>query len=81
MESLRKAQNDINHKIVNDYYASLTDFYNLIGLAETAYSEEVGWNSDKLLELEFSAVMSSDNRPCISIAYNYAPIRGYSRVQ
>jgi hypothetical protein len=80
MESLKKAQNDLNYRVLNDYYASLTDFYNLVGLSPTTYSDEVGWNSDKMLELEFSTTMSDDNRPCISVGFAVTPIRGYSRI-
>jgi hypothetical protein len=81
MESLKKAQNDLNYKILNSYYASLTDFYNLIGLSRTTTSDDVGWNSDEMLELRFSTIMSDDQRPCIAIDFKVAPIRGYFRVQ
>jgi hypothetical protein len=80
METLRKAQNDINYRVNNDYYASLTDFYNEIGLAETSISDEVGWNADKLLDLKFSTTMSEDGRPCIVIDYAVAPVRDYHRL-
>ena len=81
VESLRKAQNDINAQINHDYYASLSDFYNLIGLPDTKYSGEVGWNSDVQLELKFSTVLSEDGRPCISLEFEVYPIRDYFRVQ
>jgi hypothetical protein len=82
MEALRKAQNDLNHKVLNDYYASLTDFYDLIGLPRTSYSDEVGWNSDSQLELQFSTVLSEDGRPCLSVDFKegMTPIRDYYRV-
>lgn len=81
MESLRRAQNDINAQILHDFYASLSDFYGLIKLPSTKYSNEVGWNSDTPLELKFSTVLSEDNRPCISLEYTVYPIRDYFRVQ
>lgn len=79
METLKKAQNDLNYKVINDAYASLGDFYNLLGLPTTAISDEVGWSTDKLLELEFSTTLSEDGRPCIAIAYRTEPIRDYFR--
>lgn len=81
MESLKKAQNDLNYMVLNNYYASQSDFYDLLGLDRTKVSDDVGWNSDKLLELTFSTVLSDDDRPCIVVDYQVAPIRGYSRVQ
>lgn len=80
MESLRKAQNDLNAKVFNWNYASLTDFYELIGLPLTSVSDELGWNLDKPLELEFSTVMSEDNRPCIAVSFKMVPIRDYYRI-
>jgi hypothetical protein len=81
METLRKAQNDINFAILNNMYASLSDLYDLIGLPDTPYSREVGWNADVQLEMSFSTVLSEDGRPCISLDYRVYPIRGYSRLQ
>lgn len=81
VETLRKAQNDINQQILTNMYASLWDFYELIGLPSTAYSNEVGWNTDTLLDLDFSTVLSEDKRPCVSINYTVFPIRDYYRLR
>lgn len=79
MEELKKAQNDTNYTVLNDYYASLSDFYSKINLPRTQVSDEFGWNSDKLLELEFSTVLSEDGRPCLAVSYAVSPIRDYYR--
>lgn len=71
MEKLRKAQNDINMKLVNQMYATLNDFYWIMELPQTSDSGGVGWDSSRLLELEFSTVLSDDSRPCIAFEYNY----------
>lgn len=77
METLRKAQNDINHQLLHDMYATLDDFYKIIGLKSTKFSSEVGWTSDNMLELRFSATLSDDSKPCIAIEYSSYPIRDY----
>lgn len=79
MQSLRKAQNDINHQINMNFSASLTDFYDLIGLDPTGMSDEFGWNSDKLLDLQFSATIGQDEKPCIVFDYATVPTRRYNR--
>ena len=71
MEDLRRAVNDINMEINNQIYVTLEDFYDTIGLKHTSHSGELGWTSDKLLELEFSTVMTEDGRPCLAFQYNY----------
>lgn len=81
MESLRRAQNDINYQVNNSYYASLSDFYDLIGLSRTSMSDDFGWNSDKLLELDISTTLTPGGKPCLTFNFRVMPIRGYSRLQ
>jgi hypothetical protein len=70
MEDLRKAENAINHTINHDLYATLSEFYAHIGLSSTAVSDNLGWNSDRLLELRFTTAIH-DGTPCIVFEYNY----------
>jgi hypothetical protein len=77
MEALRKAENDINRQVLNDGYASLSDFYRLIGLQRTSEADEIGWTTDKSLELKFSTVLSEDGRPCLSFEFSVRPARDY----
>lgn len=79
METLRKAENDINRQVIHDGFASLGDFYDLVGLPKTSVSDEIGWTSEKPLEIHFSSVLSNDNIPCISIEYRGVPIRHFDR--
>jgi len=71
MEKLRKAQNELNSKLLKHDYATFDDFYYIIGLQPTTTSGNLGWTSDKLMELEFSTALSDDGRPCITFTYNY----------
>lgn len=71
METLRRAENDINMKIMRELYVTLDEFYHLIGLMGTTHSNELGWDSDKLMKLEFSTVLSDSNEPCLAFEYNY----------
>lgn len=80
VETVKKAVNDINHKINNYFHASVTDFYNAIGLEGTKYSDSIGWNSDELLDVQFTPTMYQD-KPAIMLGYNHGPILGFDRVQ
>lgn len=77
VEAIRKAENEINKQILTYDYATLTDFYDKLGLRATPFSNEVGWNTERMLEVRFSTVISDDNQPCISIDYDELPIREY----
>lgn len=79
METIKQAQNNLNHHILNNVYASLNDFYDMIGLSRTKTGDEIGWNSDKLMEIHFSTTMSDDQKPCIAIDFSVEPVRNYFR--
>src|ERR1043165_5044121 len=81
MEKVRKAVNDINYNINNYMHASLSDFYDMLGLSRTKFSDEVGWNTDELLAVKYAPTCPRDGGPAIAISYNTAPIRGYDRLQ
>lgn len=71
METLRKAMNTLNAKILSHDYATLWDFYYMIGLGHTKMADHVGWRSPKLMDLQFSVLLTDDGRPCLTFDYNY----------
>lgn len=79
VEEIKRAENKINHDLVNFMSASLSSFYDEIGLPATTYTDSVGWNMNNRMEVAFSTVMSSDDRPCIAIDFLNPPIADYSR--
>jgi hypothetical protein len=79
VEKINKAVNEINAQVNKYYSASLSDFYDKIGLDTTEFSNSVGWNTDELLEVSFIATILSNNKPAIQISYNKNPISGYDR--
>lgn len=80
VENIKKAVNDINFQVNNNFCASLTDFYEQIGLEGTKFSNSVGWNTDELLEVQFTPTMYED-KPAILLGFNHEPISGYDRCQ
>lgn len=73
-DALRKAENDLNFKINHNQSASLTDFYNLLGLEPTDISDNIGWNFDQLMKLEISAVVADDKEPCLEFRFLPHPL-------
>jgi hypothetical protein len=77
MEDLKRAQNDINYKIISQDYATLTDFYNKIGLPPTQFSDALGWSVMEKFEIQFSATIAEDGRPCLQIEYYTEPVHNF----
>jgi len=83
VETIRRAENDINHQILKDMYASLSDLYCLLDLPATSISDHLGWNTDKMLEIRLTSGRTSEKtggRPYVSLEYTALPIRDFDRV-
>ena len=81
IETIRKAQNDINDYLFSEDYASLNMFYDFLGLEHTRLGAELGWKIDSgTLQIEFDSTLASDKSqgiapgtPCLVLDYNVAP--------
>lgn len=71
MHTLQKAQNEVNALVVQQVSVTLDEFYDRVGLSHTSNSDMIGWDSDKLMELKISTVLTEDGRPCLAFDYNY----------
>lgn len=81
VDRIRKAENTLNKKLMNDMYCSLNEFYDLIGLPFTQMGFELGWNvNDSLVEIEFSTQLSEDDTPCVVIQYSVLPKCDYQHL-
>ena len=80
MEDIRAAVNTLNAQINNSLYASINDLYDQLALERTRYGDDVGWNSDHLIEPSFSADLTGDGRPYIVLDYEKGPTHTYDRL-
>ena len=78
-EKIRRAENRINHELNNFMRASLSEFYEHIGVPPTTYTDHVGWNANDNLEVQVSTVMSEDERPCLAIDFTPPPHSEYTK--
>lgn len=79
VEEIKKAVNDINYIVNNHMYASLTDYYDKIGLPPIPISDDLGWSTNELMDINITAIVAEDGRPCIHISFSVEPIRNYFR--
>lgn len=78
IEKIKKAVNEINRQLTYDFYVSLNEFYDELGLPDTKLGGELGWNlDDGLVEPSFSSQIADDGTPCIVLDYNVAPRYNY----
>jgi hypothetical protein len=79
MEKVRQAEIAVNYEIVTCMSATLSTFYDHLGLPANQMSDIMGWNINNRLEVRYSGQMSTDNRPCIAIDFTY-PIYDFDKL-
>ena len=78
-EAIKRAENKINYELVHFSAASLSEFYDELGVSATTYSDMVGWDVGNQMAVKISTVMSPDNRPCLAIDFQPYPVYEYNR--
>lgn len=75
VETLRRAENEINRRLYNELYITLNEFYYEIGLTSTKIGDELGWsiNSSGPIKLSFSSQLAADDTPCLVVDYETLP--------
>lgn len=80
VDKIRKIENFLNKRMLDESYISLNDFYYELGLNGTTVGEQIGWNvEDGLIEMDFSAQLSKDDMPCIVVNFKNAPRYDYEK--
>jgi len=81
-EHIRKCVNDINEQLRDEFYVSLNDFYDRLGLPNCKLGSDIGFcMEDGNLNVSFSftgAVLGDrDNIPCLVLNYDVSPKYGF----
>lgn len=69
-EKIRKVQNDLNHTLISEMWVSVNDLYYELGMNRTKDGDEKGWNTDRLIEIDFSSCLDENGKPCLVIDYD-----------
>ena len=82
IDCIKRAANELNRRMTTgEMYISLNDFYDEIGLQRSRMGDDLGWNvCDSMIELDFSAQIADDGRPCIVVDYMVAPRYDYHKL-
>ena len=74
-EAIRKAENEMNKRMLRDNFISLNEFYLELDLPPIKYGDELGWdvNLEGATEIDFSSHLNSNNQPCLVIDSDICP--------
>ena len=70
IESIRRAENECNKGLIAHNYGSLNELYSLMGLGGVGAGEDIGWNSDNLLNIGYNSILTERGVPAMSIDFH-----------
>lgn len=81
-EHIRKCVNDVNEQLRDEFYVSLNDFYDALGLPNCKLGSDIGFcMEDGNLNVSFSftgaTLGDKDNIPCLVLNYDVSPKYGF----
>lgn len=80
VDKLKKIENELNRRLLNEDYISLNEFYYEVGLDGVSAGDDLGWYIDKgYIELEFSSQLASDGTPCLVVSFTTPPKYDFNR--
>ena len=82
IDRIKKAENKLNKRMLHDISgcASLNDFYDELNLEQTDTGDMLGWNTDRLIDIQISSHVTKDGKPSIVLDYyNSKPDYGFDR--
>lgn len=78
INDLKKIANELNRRMRDEMYISVNEFYSEVGLEETGFGYDLGWNIDRgYIDLDFSSHLAQDGTPCLAIGFDLAPQYDY----
>lgn len=73
VEVIKAAVNEINEMVVGEGFASLNEYYYILGLENTDFGDVIGWSiSTGLMSASFDSFLKND-RPVVSVDFNVKP--------
>ena len=73
-DMLKRVENELNRRMIDEMYVSLNEYYYEIGLNGTSVGHDLGWNIDKgYLDISFSSRLAENDVPCIVINHSCLP--------
>lgn len=78
IDRVKRVENELNRRMLEEMYISLNDFYYELGLKSTSVGDDLGWNiNNGFIDLHFSSQIAEDGTPCLVLNYHIAPKYDY----
>lgn len=72
-ESIREKVNDFNEMLLKDMYGDKNEWLLSLGCNQVEDGDLLGWNSDKLLDVNIKSLVAPNGKPCLALSYYTKP--------
>lgn len=72
-ESIREKVNDFNEMLLKDMYGDKNEWLLSLGCNQVEDGDLLGWNSDKLLDVNIKSLVAPNGKPCLAVSYYTKP--------
>lgn len=74
-DTIKRAINELNRLMLNDYFVSLNDLYNELEIGESKFGDNFGWNAHDgdLIEPAFTSELAEDGTPVLVMDFIVNP--------
>ena len=79
-DKIKKAQNELNARMLQEQNVSLNDFYYEVGLHDTLLGDSLGWDINKthFIDIYFNTQLADGDIPCLVVDFrNNPPVYDY----
>lgn len=75
IDLIKRAENNLNKRMLHDVfgYISLNEFYDELGLEHISVGDDLGWNTDELIDIGITSHVADNGEPAIVIEYRARP--------
>ena len=74
IETIRRAVNDLNERLLREDYVGLNDLYYALDLEESKIGYNLGWSVEKgQIQMSYSSHLAPNGEPCIVMSYDVNP--------
>lgn len=71
--AINAAVNSVNQSIIDSWSAVLNDFYEELGLPTCGIGDDLGWNTNNLLRVDFDTALTPGGDPVLVLNYKVYP--------
>ena len=73
-DTIRRAENIINKRLMDEMWVSLNEFYWELGLDSVGTGDAFGWDIDKgFIDARIGTQLTDDDKPCLTLSFRNPP--------